>query len=67
MLIVVVVFSIMRIFFALEGEDEFISDIHKMITSFFFGSLFFMLHIETDNQSRILLLLTVVSFWFALW
>lgn len=67
MLIFVVVSSIMRVLFALEGEGEIISGFHKMTTSFFFGSLFFMLHIETKNQSRILLLLTVVSFWFGIW
>jgi len=67
MFVFVVVFSVMRIFFAIGGEDQLISGFHKMTTTFFFGLLFIMLHIETNNQSRILLFLACTSLLFSLW
>jgi len=67
MFVFVVVFSVFRIFLAIQGEDEIIADLHKMITSFFFGWLFIQLHIETKNQSLILFILALASFWFGLW
>ncbi len=67
LLVSVVLFSIMRVFFAVAGQDEIISSFHQMFTTFFFGMLFIMLHIETGNQSRILLFLAFASLWFSLW
>lgn len=62
MLGVVVMFSIKRI---LPFTDESFS--RSVITSMFFGLLFLMLHLETNNPSRILLILTCLSLCFSLW
>jgi len=64
MLGVVVMFSIKRI---LPFTDESFSVTRSVITSMFFGLLFLMLHLETNNPSRILLILTCLSLCFSLW
>jgi len=59
--------TINRLVVAIVGVEDPMSGMYSMIATFFFGFLFLMLHLETNNQSLILLFLTCASLWLGIW
>ena len=61
--------TVIRLTFNFIGTDEdfYYPKMYSLVATFFFTWLFVMIHFETKNPSRIMLVLTWASCCFSLW